>query len=80
MHIYILVHIGFSIAGKPGFLGSMTSGIFKGFLENVLSAKTIILGKAISFISALTSIGGIIALFFDVMDKKPDGWVSIKVY
>ena len=71
---------GFAIAGKPGLIGSITSGVFQGFLEDILSTKTIILGKAVSFISAFSSVGGIIALFFDAMDRKPDGWVSIKVY
>ena len=78
--LWVLAQIGFAIAGKPGLIGSITSGVFQGFLEDILSTKTIILGKAVSFISAFSSVGGIIALFFDAMDRKPDGWVSIKVY
>ena len=54
--------------------------LFQGFLEDILSTKNIVLSKAVSFISAFSSIGGIIALFFDAIDRNIDGWVRIKVY
>ena len=81
--LWVLAQIGFIMAGKPGALGTITSAVFQGFLENILEAKTYILGNAVSFILAFSSVGGIISLLFDVMDgtdRKPDGWVSIKVH
>ena len=57
----------------------IASGTFQGFLESILSAKVKILGNAVSFISSFSSIGGIIALFFDVMDRELDGWFRVTV-
>ena len=80
MVLWALTQIGFAVAGKPGLISSVTSGIFQGFLEDILSTKTIILSNAVSFIFAFSSIGGIVALFFDAIDRNLDGWVRIKVY
>ena len=77
--LWILVKIAFNKAGKAGLVSSIASGIFEGFIEKIASSKSIILGNAISYISAFSSIGGIIALLLDIIDGKPDGWIKIKI-
>ena len=77
--LWTIARIGFGIAGKPGAIGTVTSGVFKGFLSNILTAKSQILQKASSLISAFSSVGGIIALFLDIMDRKWDDYLTIKV-
>ncbi len=77
--LWFLAQIGFIIAGKPGVIGTVASNVFSGYLEKILSAKNVVLGKAYSLISSFSSIGGIIGLFLDVMDAKLDGWFRVKV-
>ena len=77
--LWVLMKIGFAIAGKPSALGTVASGVFNSYLEKILSAKSIVLGKAYSFISCFSSVGGIIGLFFDMMDGKPDSWLRVKI-
>ncbi len=70
--------MGLSIAGKAGALGTVTSGLFRSYIDSMWSFKSKLLQRAYSLISALSSVGGIIALFLDLGDKKWDDWVTIR--
>ena len=77
--LWTIVRIGFIIAGKAGAIGTITSNIFKGFLSDILTMKSKILQKASSLISAFSSIGGIIAFFLDIIDKRWDDYLTLKI-
>ena len=77
--LWFLVQIGFIIAGKPGIIGTVASNAFSRYLEKIISAKNVVLGKAYGLISSFSSIGGIIGLFLDIMDANLDGWFRVKV-
>ena len=69
--------MAFAAVGKAGVLGTVTSGLFQGFIENIISSRCKLLGDVVGIISAFSSIGGIIALILDYMDFKGDGWISL---
>lgn len=77
--LWTIVKIGFVIAGKSGALGTTASGLFKGYLSNILTCKNKALQKASSLISAFSSIGGITAFFLDVMDRKWDDYLTLYI-
>ena len=74
-----IVYIGLIVAGKKGAAGKIADGLMKGFLSNIAFSKSRILQKASSLISAFSSVGGIVALFLDLMDKKWDDYFTVKV-
>ena len=76
--LWLIFKIGLSIAGKASVLGTITGGVFEGYLSNILSFKSKLLERAGSLISAFSSIGGVIALLLDFSDKSWDDYLTIK--
>ena len=66
------------IAGKSGAIGTVTSGVFKGYINSMWTFKSKLLQRASSLTSALSSVGGLIALFLDFGDKSWDDWITIR--
>lgn len=76
--LWLIYKIALGIAGKDGALGTVTGSVFTGYLSSILSFKNNLLSKASSIISALSSIGGIVALLLDFSDKQWDDYVTIQ--
>ena len=76
--LWLIYRIGLSIAGKATTLGTISSGVFRSYIDSMWSFKNCLLQRAYSLISALSSVGGIVALFLDFGDKNWDDWVTIK--
>lgn len=76
--LWLIYKIGLSIAGKSGAIGTVTSGVFKGYINSMWTFKSKLLQRASSLISALSSVGGLIALFLDFGDKSWDDWITIR--
>ncbi len=74
-----IVQIGFMVAGKKGAVGTVVDAVLKDFLANIAFLKSKILQKSSSLISAFCSVGGIVALFVDLMDKKWDNYASLRI-
>jgi hypothetical protein len=49
------------------------------FLTNIAFSKNLILQRASSLISAFSSVGGIVALLLDLMDRKWDNYATLKI-
>ena len=76
--LWLIYKIGLSIAGKASVIGTVASGVFRSYIDSMWSFKNRLLQRAYSFISALSSVGGIVALFLDMGDKRWDDWVTIR--
>ena len=77
--LWTIVQIGFSVAGRPGAIGTATSGVFNGYLSNILTFKNTMIQKSASLISAFSSVGGLTAFFLDLIDGKWDDYLRIKL-
>ena len=76
--LWLIYKIGLSIAEKATLIGTVASGVFRSYIDSMWSFKSRLLQRTYSLISALSSVGGIVALFLDFGDKKWDDWVTIK--
>ena len=74
-----IVYIGFIVAGRKGAVGTAVDGVMKDFLANIAFSRRKILQKASSLISAFSSVGGIVALFLDLMDRRWDNYASLRI-
>ena len=57
---------------------NVARGLVGDFLANLLLKEDSIVKKSYSLVSALSSIGGIFALIFDIADGKQNDMVSIR--
>ena len=72
--IYNLV---IKLVGKKTALSTSVDGIIEGYVSNVVCFENDILKKGNSIVSALSSVGGLIALFLDLSDDKWDDCLVI---
>ena len=77
--LWLIYKIGLSLIGKPGAIGTLTSGLFKSYIDNILSLKSSIYNFVSSKIDYISSVGGFVALFITLgVNKRLKDTVTIK--
>ena len=74
-----IISVGLSIVGIKGSVRTVADSLVSNLISNIIVNKWKILQAPVSIINAFSSIGGVTAFFFDLMDGKWDDYVSIKI-
>ncbi len=67
------------MVSKSGLKQSKINTLVSDFTSNILVGSNKLASRAYSLVSAFSSIGGIFALVFDLMDREWDDYITIKV-
>jgi RHS repeat-associated protein len=70
----IMASLGYVFKWSKYKISAFTSDI----VQNLLNAKTKLLGKVYAIYSAISSVGSFIAFCFDILDGNPNGYLRIK--